>query len=53
VKGVAIFRGKTVHSDFIMAAGEMTEAELTAFLADCLRVILKSLASGAVLFLLD
>jgi hypothetical protein len=34
-----------------MAAGEMTEAEFTAFLADCLRVILKSLASSAVLFL--
>jgi len=27
--------GKTVHPDFIMAAGEMTEAEFTAFLADC------------------
>jgi hypothetical protein len=34
-----------------MAAGEMTEAEFTAFLANCLRGILKPLASGAVLFL--
>jgi hypothetical protein len=34
--------GKTLHPDFIMAGGEMTEAEFTAFLADCLRVVLKS-----------
>jgi hypothetical protein len=52
VKEVAIFRGhgKTIHPDFIMAPSEMIEAEFTAFLA---RVILKSLAYGAVLFLLD
>ena len=43
--------GKIVHPDFIMAAGEMTEAQFTWFLTDFLRAVLNSLVQGAVLFL--
>jgi len=29
--------GKVVHEDFVMASGEMSEAEFTKFLIDLLR----------------
>jgi DNA modification methylase len=42
--------GKVVHPDFIMASGEMSDAEFTNFLADFLRATSDSLVAGAVLF---
>lgn len=42
--------GKVVHPDFLMAAGEMTDAEFTTFLTDFLRATSDSLVLGAVLF---
>jgi DNA modification methylase len=42
--------GKIVHRDFLMASGEMSDAEFTNFLADFLRATSDSLVAGAVLF---
>jgi DNA modification methylase len=42
--------GKVVHPDFLMASGEMSDAEFTNFLADFLRATSNSLVAGAVLF---
>jgi hypothetical protein len=42
--------GKVVHPDFLMASGEMTDAEFTTFLTDFLRATSDSLVPGAVLF---
>ena len=42
--------GKVVHPDFIMASGEMSDAEFTTFLADFLRATSDSLVDGSVLF---
>jgi hypothetical protein len=42
--------GKVVHPDFLMASGEMTDAEFTTFLTEFLRTTSDSLVPGAVLF---
>lgn len=42
--------GKIVHDDFVMASGEMSEAEFTQFLIDLLRATAGSLVDGGVLF---
>ena len=42
--------GKVVHPDFLMASGEMSDAEFTSFLTDFLRATSDSLVPGAVLF---
>ncbi|MBG0793057.1 ParB N-terminal domain-containing protein [Methylocystis sp. H62] len=43
--------GKTVHPEFAMASGEMSEAEFTEFLTEFLRTTAASLVPGAILFL--
>lgn len=42
--------GKVVHPDFLMASGEMSDAEFTTFLSEFLRATSHSLVPGAVLF---
>jgi len=42
--------GRTKHADFAMAAGEMGEAEFTAFLATALASLTRSSIDGAVLY---
>lgn len=50
VRGHVCGRGQTRHGDFAMAAGEMTEAEYTAFLASTFENLSRNSVDGAIHF---
>jgi DNA modification methylase len=51
IRGHICGRDQTRHDDFAMAAGEMTEAEYTAFLASALANLARQSADGAIHFI--
>jgi len=50
IEGVVSGNGKVKHGDFVMAAGEMSKEEFTAFLGHFLRVAQEYLVDGALLY---
>lgn len=51
IEGVVSGNGRKKHSDFVMAAGEMTKPAFTAFLTDFIQVAKPHLLGGALLYI--
>lgn len=50
IKGFVSGNGKSVHDDFVMGAGEMSDDEFAAFLGDFLTACASSLVDGGLLY---
>lgn len=50
IKGFVSGNGRTVHGDFLMGAGEMSDDEFVAFLGDFLAASVSSLVNGGLLY---